>query len=181
LPVVVQNLPYSAKEEKLQMQGGVEARLLPRQIVIWVSLTRPEGRPNENTPRFPAIFDTGFNGNFLIQEQHLLEWAGISPGVLDLLGSGSGWTSDGKTISFKRLDAKVWIYKNLSGSRLQRDLESVAHFALQRLPEPEVGIGVALPGVIFPRLPLLGVLSLEISSIEATFKFPERTVSLQTP
>ncbi len=66
--------------------------------------------PEENIPRFPALLDTGNNFGFSVQGRHLREWAGIDPGLLEVLGD---ITIEGKVVT--RREATVWLYPNVPG------------------------------------------------------------------
>jgi hypothetical protein len=79
MPGIIETLPFSSRETSETIAGGT-VRVMPFQIVLSVSIT-PKGQERlpADTPRFPAVLDTGFNREFLLQEQHLGEWAGLPP------------------------------------------------------------------------------------------------------
>jgi hypothetical protein len=80
---------------------------------MWVSLTRPETPELPPQARcFPAVLDTGFNDNFLIREQQLIDWAGLSPQGMPVVGH---LRVEGQQVPLR--DADVWIHPNRPGSR----------------------------------------------------------------
>jgi hypothetical protein len=77
MPSVLRALPYF--DDMTEIVGpGVREQILPRQIVLWVSVTPVEQfELPPNAPRFPAILDTGLNDVFAIAPVHLRAWAGF--------------------------------------------------------------------------------------------------------
>jgi len=171
VPKILQNLPFFEVPTDLHVPGA-ELRILHHQIVVWVSVTGPAAASlPAHAPRFPAVLDTGFNDNFLIQEQQLQSWAGINPSdltITDRLSVGG--------LSIPLREANLWIHPNQPGSR---DAFSGAQpFCL----ELDTGIGVwprALPGA--RRLPLLGLRGLRQGDLQLELDCRRCRVSLRTP
>jgi hypothetical protein len=108
---------------------------------VWLSITdeSPAGT-HDFSHRFPAVFDTGFNGNLAIREDQLQDWAGYGPADLSTI---STTLVEGKAARIKA--AEAWLHRD-SGSTLPP-------FCL----ELHQGIIVMPLGVTRPRLPLLGM------------------------
>ena len=77
MPAIIRELPYFEHSESVQVRGrsfGVKRD----QIVVWISISaKGEQELAPNTPRIPAILDTGCNHNLVINQQHLSVWASI--------------------------------------------------------------------------------------------------------
>src|SRR5271170_5141115 len=74
---VLRALPYFDDITEI-VALGVHEQALPRQIILWVSVTSVEQFELPPTaPRFPAILDTGLNDTFAIAPVHLRAWAGL--------------------------------------------------------------------------------------------------------
>src|SRR2546428_14130625 len=85
MATILRKLPFF-REATAVRAHGITASIKPHQIILWTSLT--ESGRNQLGPgaaRFPAILDTGHSHNFSIQEQHLIEWAGLHPNMLTAL------------------------------------------------------------------------------------------------
>lgn len=167
---ILRKLPFFDRATTLRIPGGPVVDLKHDQIILWVSITGP-GLPEcpPETPRFPAVLDTGFNDNFLIQEQHLTAWAGLSPRSLDCVEFMSAY---GQNVPL--LDADVWLYRNQSGHRDQ--LLPSPPFRL----ELKSGVGVCPVPVSAPRLPLLGVRGLRRAGLQLFADFHRCRVWLRT-
>ena len=154
---VIRKLPWFEHGTQVTVRGQSVA-VKPEQIVLWISLAEwgMSALP-ANAPRFPAILDTGCNHNLLIQEKHLVEWAGIPTQHLHSLGSVR--VSGRRAI---RVAAHVWLHRNRHGTR--DDLLPDSAFLL----EMPVGIAVvpAGSGDSFPRLPLLGLRAFRVAGLQ---------------
>jgi hypothetical protein len=92
MPRIIQDLPYFENERKVDVPDGQQFGIRRHQIVVWISLTdMSQALFNQSTPRFPALIDTGFNHNLLIQARHVVRWARIKPRSLDLLKTRAVW------------------------------------------------------------------------------------------
>ena len=86
MPAIIRNLPFSDRSTTVQVRGR-PVRIKRDQIIVWVSVAgKGERTLHPNTPRLPAILDTGSNHNFVMRQSQLLEWAGIHPEYLRNLG-----------------------------------------------------------------------------------------------
>lgn len=171
MPKILDRLPWLTEHEMITVQGE-RVRLKPFQIIVWVSV-HMKGIPRLefNTPRFPAILDTGNNHTFTVTERQLVRWAGIHPKLLPTIGSISL-----NRIRMERRAASVWIHRNDKGRRheLKRD---------PYLLQLRQGIAIhpdsaSSPG---PRLPLLGLRALDENSLDLRVNSSWRQVWLRTP
>jgi hypothetical protein len=84
---IIQKLPYFEQPTSVKFRG----RSYPvkrDQIVLWISISeKGVEQLDARTPRIPAILDTGCNHNLLINQQHLMHWAGMHPDYLPNLAS----------------------------------------------------------------------------------------------
>ncbi len=87
MPTILRQLPFFDRPTPLTVPGGSVLEARHHQVIVWVSVTRPE-TPElpPHARRFPAVLDTGFNDNFLIREQQLIDWAGLSPQGMPVVG-----------------------------------------------------------------------------------------------
>jgi hypothetical protein len=172
VPTILRRLPFFPTPTTLRIPGGAAVSIKHHQIVLWVSITRREAStlaPQAN--RFPAVFDTGFNDNFLIQEQQFVNWAGVTPSDLPLVDYLS---ADGRRVPLR--DANVWIHPNQPGFRDQPSGGEPFCFEL------DSGIAVwptALPGA--RRLPLLGLRGVLRAGLQIAIDGRKRMVSMRTP
>jgi hypothetical protein len=80
VPTILRDLPFFPDPTLLSVPGGPTISILNNQIIVWVSVTRPDVVvPAPHTRRFPAVLDTGYNRGFMIRQQQLLEWAELYP------------------------------------------------------------------------------------------------------
>ncbi|MBW3541613.1 MAG: hypothetical protein KY476_15195 [Planctomycetes bacterium] len=85
MAAIIRQLPWFDHATSVSVRGEPVA-IKPEQIVLWISVgawgrTEPNGSAS-----FPAILDTGCNHNLLMQERHLVEWAGLPISTLHALG-----------------------------------------------------------------------------------------------
>lgn len=167
---VLDRLPYSDAVGSVTVCGE-KVTVLAHQIIVWVSLsTRDVLRLEVNTPRIPAILDTGNTFGFSIAEEQLVRWSGLRPELLKILGP--------VFINRQRLNrhaADVWLHRNRPG---KRDVFREESFRL----ELRDGIAVYPPdlGPAAPRLPLLGLRAIDENGLRVTIQGRNRTVSLST-
>ena len=77
MPIIIRNTPFFDGWTELTVRGQV-VPIKPYQIIVWVSISEIGRRElDPNTPRFPAVLDTGFNHSFVIHRQQLAQWAGL--------------------------------------------------------------------------------------------------------
>jgi hypothetical protein len=145
---ILDRLPISADRTSLQF-GDRYVTIHANQIPVWVGVHLPGMLvPEGNTPRFPALLDTGNNFSFSVQDRHLREWAGIDPGLLEVRGHIA---VEGKVVT--RRDATVWLYPNLPGRQNAAESGRPLRLSMRK------GIAVYTEDAVppGPRLPLLGL------------------------
>jgi hypothetical protein len=104
-------------ERKDEPFGERHVRVKRNQILVWVSVHQMEiRRPEKNTPRIPALLDTGNNFDFSMQERHVREWAGLS--LVSLPHLGHVEINDRRV---GRYGATIWLYPNVPGTRRADD------------------------------------------------------------
>jgi hypothetical protein len=114
MPMLLHGVTFSASARKVEEAvWPTPIPLKPYQILVWVSLAHPgiEHLPPE-TPRLPALLDTGHNHNLSLREEHLqhcalsppLPWSSVPLQVRD--ASGAEW-------AIPRLLVDVWLHSNL--------------------------------------------------------------------
>jgi len=142
------------------------------QILVWLSVHLPEVlEPEPNTPKFPALLDTGHNYDFALQHRYLREWAGIDPRSLPPL---PGIRIDGRPVD--RHVVTVWVYPNVPGER-KVDTTRPPHLL-------NMATGIAVypsdatnPG---PRLPLLGGPTFLSNDLDWWLDPERRNITVQT-
>ena len=172
MPTILRDLPFFPNPTLLSIPGGPTISILNNQIIVWVSVTRPDlAEPSPYVRRFPAVLDTGYNRGFMTRQQQLLEWAGLAPTELYQVSSQR---SEQRRIPTH--DAIVWLHCNQAGKR--DEFTEAAPFGLQL----DEGIAVwpsSLPGA--RRLPLLGMEALRLAGLQLHIDFLKCRVSLRTP
>jgi hypothetical protein len=110
MAVIPRKLPFFDKARTVAV-GTQLLRVKSYQIIVWVSLAGGEWDQLERqTPRFPAVLDTGFSHNFAIREEDLLGWAGLDLRSLEAVGAARI-----NGLPVKLLHAHVWLYRNQPG------------------------------------------------------------------
>jgi hypothetical protein len=166
---ILRDLPFSAADSVATV-GRERVRVKAHQIIVWVSVNMHGVLDPGNAPRFPAILDTGHTHYFSIQEQHLINWAGIRPQLLHVLGS---LREGGRRVPLRA--AHLWIHPNRRGKRDEFTNEPPVRLEFAR--------GIAVypdDGSNFPRLPLLGLRALAENALHLTIDGRKRSVSLRT-
>ena len=168
MPTVIRDLPYFETEKSVTVRGR-EYPVFSCQIVLWVSVSRKgQDTLDPNTPRFPAVLDTGFTHNFLIQTDQLKSWAGVTP---ELLKQHGYFRAYGELVPLHA--ANVWLHPNASGERDQ--FSDAPPFRV----ELDSGIGLCPIGMQrAPRLPLLGLRGLDRADLEVLLR--RRRLTLRT-
>lgn len=169
MPVLLQRTPISELPAEVVVRGQ-RVRIRRHQIVVWVTLTTPPLRgADPRVSPFPAILDTGYTHTFAIQERHLIEWAGLNPEALPVVGAAR---EQGRRIPLQSAD--VWVHANESGSRER--LTGGAPFGVSA---PE-GIAVYPSALNFPRLPLLGLRAIAHNNLVLVVNGHRREATLRT-
>jgi hypothetical protein len=171
MPTVLRGLPFFDHSTTVEV-GEHHYPILTRQHLVWVSIS-PKGprEPDPRMPRFPAIYDTGFTGAFLIHQSQLQRFAGLLPD--HLARSGAIMRPHGRRVPIHA--ANVWLHPNRRG---QRDEFSTAPPFLLDIPDG-IGISSAIDG--FPRLPLLGPLAFRASGMEVCIDHARYRINARTP
>jgi hypothetical protein len=167
---VVRKLPFHSTRTSVTVKGH-DVPVKADQIIVWVSVA-PGGTANldRGSTRFPAILDTGHNHNFSIQEQQLIEWAGIDQRTLSKLGEirlGSD--------RLPLLEANLWLYPNVPGK---------SHVAAEGAPyclELDAGVAVYPRAMTnAPRLPLLGLRAMRLARLQLNIDCQPLYVTIRT-
>jgi hypothetical protein len=171
VPTIIRKLPFFDAPTTVVVQGRV-VPVKSDQIIVWVSIAEGGQADVEAArPHFPAILDTGHSHNFSIQEQQLVQWAGLDPRSLTKLGE---IRVGGDRLPL--LEADVLLHTNEPG---QRDV------LVRRPPyclELDSGIAVYPQTVaIAPRLPLLGLRAFRRAGFSLTIDCQVRRVTIRTP
>ena len=171
MPAIFHQLPFFDKFTTVEVQGHAY-RILPLQIIVWVSLS-PKGQPHfePRTPRFPAVLDSGFTDGFLIHQQHLRQFAGFQPEFFRRLNQPM--RTHERVISLYA--ANPWLHGNQAGQRDQWTSASPFLLELNR------GIGISNDEEIYPRLPLLGARALRSAKLQVFLDYQQCRLSVRTP
>jgi hypothetical protein len=111
VPRILRKLPLSDRVTTVPVAGGA-VTALPYQIILSVSIAPKTDRNlHPNAPRLPAVLDTAFNGGFLLQEEHLNQWAGLRREHLTPVDE---ITAYGRKVPVLR--GNVGLYPNVPGS-----------------------------------------------------------------
>ena len=72
MATLIRKLPFYEKRTIVRV-AGQDVLILPRQIIVWVSIESPElASIGPDAPRFPAVLDNGYNEDFLIRQEQVL-------------------------------------------------------------------------------------------------------------
>jgi hypothetical protein len=169
MSAILRQLPF--REEADELAVGLERiRIKPYQIIVWVSVTtRAVVELPPNTPRIPAILDTGHSDNFSIQDQHLTRWAGLEVTALPQVRRLRD-----RSRNIPVHAANLWIHRNVPGKR-----DEFTNEAPWLLPLKQ-GIAVYPGESQFPRLPLLGLRALVRNKLHLTMDPELCVVNLRT-
>jgi hypothetical protein len=169
VPRILRKIPFFDRVTTVPAPGGT-VRALPYQLVLSVSLAaKAERALHPGTPRFPAVLDTAFNGGFLLQEEHLGQWAGLRR---EHLVPVDEITVYGRKVPVLR--GNVWLHRNVPGKR--EDAVGLQPFCIHLDP----GIAVCPRGLGQPRLPLLGLRGLFLGDLQMSFHWNKLLFSLRT-
>ncbi len=173
MPTILRRLPFFVDGTSVRIPDGPAVAIKHHQIVIWVGLG-PVGDPvpPDEINRFPALLDTGFNGNFLLREDHLLEWAKTTI-------PESNYNLIGTTIIHGELvpmfEADLWIFGNVPGFR-----DQVAEVPIFRM-EFNGGIALCPSHMTRLRLPLLGLVALRKNRLRLMLNAERKHLSMRGP
>ncbi len=172
MPAILCDLPFFDHLTRVEV-GGQRYSVLPRQHLVWVSVSHKGQRePDSGMPRFPALYDSGFTGAFLMHRDQLRRWAGLHPDYLSPLNEVM--RSPGRHIPLHA--ASVWLHPNKRGKR--DEFSEAAPFLLVI----ERGIGICDDEEeVYPRLPLLGPLAFRPSGMEVCIDHASYRINARTP
>jgi len=170
MSVIVENLPFHPYETRVHLPGrSEEVVVLPRQIIVWLSLTKPDVLTATASLRFPAVLDTGLNESFVISRGQLIDWASVREDDLPL--------ADDRRIRvyedavFPR-DANLWMYQNLPFTNAE--VSDAPPLLI------EIDAGILISGDLKkPRLPLIGMRAIESAGLYVTVDGSRQSVSIQ--
>jgi hypothetical protein len=182
MPPVLRALPYSDSRTTALVRGA-PVEVLAHQIIVWVGVAQPqERRPSPNSPRFPAILDTGFSGTFAISPVQLERWADLKWNALPF-DPTFRMKYFGVEVPHRR--ANLWVYPNQYGWRDEidpiippRHLDLIGGIAVYGDGE-QVG-SAATARLVAPRLPLLGLRALAHNRLQLTIDAADREVWLSS-
>src|SRR5437764_1071246 len=133
MPAVLRDLPFFDRDTIVEVHGR-RYRVFAREHVVWVSIShRGIREPTPGTPRFPAIYDSGFTRAFIIQQDQLRRFAGLDPRYLSPLHTAMH--PHGRRVPLHA--ANVWLHPNRPGER--DEFSGAAPFLL----EIRSGIGIS--------------------------------------
>ncbi len=168
MPTLLDRMPFFTHDDEIVVRGE-RVRLRSNQIILWVSLTRPQVKPaNPTAIPFPVILDTGHTHGLALQERHLIEWGGLRPDVLPFLGHAR---ERGQRVPLREVN--IWVHPNVRGVRDELAERS------PHLVEAQRGIAV-YPAGDFPRLPLLGLRAIAENALTLNIDGAKRTATLRT-
>jgi hypothetical protein len=159
-----QPLPHRVGEE---LVGSEVVKIRASQIIAWVGLTDPRSAGATPEFKFPAILDTGHSHNFSIHARHLTAWAGLRVTRLEPQGT---LRERGQLLPMRK--AVLWLYPNHLGTKEPRNPP-----LRLRLPG---GIAVYPPESGFPRLPLIGLRTLQENQLRLWVDCQRMRVDLWT-
>jgi hypothetical protein len=167
---IIRDLPYFEKSTSATVHGR-EVPIFSYQPVLWVSVAPfADEALDPNTPRFPAVLDIGYTHNFLIRDEQLLQWAGLSPEHIREIGHIQPY---GEHVPLRA--ANLWLHPNVPGKR--DEFSGAPPFCVE-LPH---GIGVCrsdMPRA--PRLPLLGLRGLRFANLEIVIDCTRCRITIRT-
>jgi len=169
MPILLNRMLFPEQQGEIVVHGE-RVRVLPDQIIVWVSLSRRSlTEANPATDPFPAILDTGHNHSFAITTRHLIEWADLNP---DELATRGAVRDRGQRIELRQ--ANIWVHPNESGKREE--------FALSGPFRLKAKQGIAVyPEGDFPRLPILGLRAIAENGLVLKVDGARREATLRTP
>jgi hypothetical protein len=181
MSLIIQDLTYFETEREVEVPDGQQFLIKRHQIVVWISLTDlSQTLFSQATPKFPALIDTGFNHNFLIQARHLVRWARIRPTSLDLLKIATVWG-----VRTKLYEANLWLHRYPES--LGESEGSPGPFGLPLndgimvTPPFMHGADGSIKRYTYPRIPLLGMRALRESDLHLLVDTENLRVSIRVP
>ena len=176
MPRILRDPPFGPNPHAtpLPVPGGRTIPYRQDRIIVWVSVAGIDTASlPPDSPRFPAVLDTGFNNVFLISALQLIRWG--PPGIhAAVFRNGSALSYVGTRLEL--FDASVWVHPNVPG-RIEPD-PGEQPFQLS-LPN---GIAVAPPGTPAEReLPLIGLMAIRFSDLRIEIDGARERVAIIAP
>ena len=169
MPIILDRSPFAEHPSEVAFLTE-RVSIRADQIIIWLTLSlKRVTSPNPSVVPFPVILDTGHSHTFSLHERHLIEWAGLRPEVLTILGAVR---ERGQRILLREVN--LWAHPTAKGSR-----DQLADRPAHQLAAPR-GIAV-YPGAEFPRLPILGLRVIAENELVLKVDGKRRKVTLRTP
>jgi hypothetical protein len=166
---LLNRLAYTDTHRTLAVPGG-SVRARPHQIIVWVSVNLANVLEwDDRLTAFPAILDTGNNFTFSLHHDHLVQWAGIRPELLRLMGSIRD-----KGVRANCHEAILWLHPNVPKTSDRNPEREPFRLKL------EPGLAVYPPGPP-SHLPLLGLRALTQNRLHAAIDGDRREVTVRTP
>ena len=170
MATLIRKLPFDEKRSIVRV-AGQEVLILPRQIIVWVSIESPElARIGPDAPRFPAVLDNGYNEDFIIRQEQVLRWTRLPLQRIRAVGLQE---VHGQKVPV--FPANLWLHRNQPGQRDQFSDRPPVWLPLDE------GVAVCPAGMKnAPRLPLLGMRALRRSRLQLHVDFDACHVSIRT-
>jgi hypothetical protein len=168
--IILDQLPFFQHQTEVMLPDGTCIVVRQFQIIVWISLSLESAvELPDDSPRFPAILDTGHSHNFSIQHGQLRHCLSPAISALPMLP----YRSTINERSVRHFGANVWVHPNQRG---QRDLFARKEPVCLELAE---GIAVFPASGGGPRLPLLGLRALAMNRLLLTVDGDRLRVSLE--
>ena len=172
MPTILHRLPFYADNTTLRIPNGPAIEIVHDQIVIWVSIVRTaQAVPSQLEHRFPAVLDLGFNGSFLLREDHLDHWAHVRPDE-ENFPLTRFIRVHGENVPV--FDADIWLHPSVP--RFRDQLADVPPVRL----EMTGGFVVVPPDMHQIRLPLLGLSALRKNRLRLVVNGAKKHISLRS-
>jgi hypothetical protein len=168
MTLLLNRMPFTAEPYEIAVCGE-SVLIRANQIILWISLTLQRiSEPNPSAVHFPAILDTGLNHSFSIRAQHLINWAGLRPEALEVVGAVR---DRGQRLVRRAIN--IWVHPNEPGERARL---APGHPVLIKADD-----GMAVyPDGEFPRLPIFGLQAIADNHLYLSVNGRRREATLRT-
>jgi hypothetical protein len=172
MPTILRRLPFYPDKTSVRIPDGPAIEIMRDQIVVWVSiLPSTQTEWPASAQRFPALLDLGYNGFFLLREDHVVQWAKVSldEETFPFLGTFNAYGHD-----IAAFQGDIWLHPNVAGFRDQ--IGDAPPLRLDMIG----GIVVAPASAQRFRLPLLGLSALRKNRLRLLVNGEKKHISLRT-
>ncbi len=171
MATILRRMPFFQANTTLRIPNGPAVEVKHDQIVVWTSLASadPSEFPKSDS-RIPAVLDLGFNGEFLLREDHIRDWTKLEWTEADFPFVGTVTVHGEKVPLF---EASVWMHKNVPGFR-----DQIGEGKPHRL-DMDLGVAVCPEAMRQVRLPLLGLSAIRKNGLRLLVNGEKRHVSLR--